>query len=563
MDHTRGPQSTAAPDSNSGKADLSVDLSGQTLGDFQIIRRIGEGGMGQVYLAHQISLKRKVALKLLRGDLAANTTALQRFRAEAEAVAKATHANIVQVHAIGEANGLNFMALEYVEGRNLRQFIEKKGPPELMLALSIIRQVAGALQRATELGIVHRDIKPENILLTRKGEVKVADFGLSRIFGDDSQALNLTASGVTLGTPLYMSPEQVEGKPVDPRTDIYSFGVTCYHLLAGHPPFRGQSAFDVAVQHVQKQPVPLTEIRPDLPPDLCNLVHRMMAKKPDDRIQTGREIVREVVRLRDSLVGAGSTGATSLGSTPTGTGSGGQNTFIVQVGPTEPNPAFDATLTQALPSFLPSRRILGLAAVTVVLALCVGLTYGWWRGREQPPAAAVQPVFQIPDDPVPAKPKPGPTPQEKRLLDAIKAMDANSEPANSLKYRVELGLYYLKEWRLDDAEKTFKDIEDLDKARPKSQYLANGLLGKAMVLAFRDEPTKSNALFVQRLTPKQAKGKEPPAIPVLLRRPEVAEMVAKALSYNLVNSPSTFPPGLRPFLAPPVPKVKTPEKKAG
>src|SRR5208282_1072228 len=131
------------------------------------------------------------------------------------------------------------------EGRNLRQFLEKKGPPEVLLALSIIRQVASALQRATELGIVPCDIKRENILLTRKGEVKVADFGLSRIFGDESQALNLTASGVTLGTPLYMSPEQVEGKAVDPRTDVYSFGVTCYHLLAGTPPFRGQSAFDV------------------------------------------------------------------------------------------------------------------------------------------------------------------------------------------------------------------------------------------------------------------------------------------------------------------------------
>ena len=265
MDNRTEPDATAASDLPRGKVDSSVDLSGQTLGDFQIIRRLGEGGMGQVYLAEQISLKRKVALKLLRADLAANPTALARFKAEAEAVAQATHANIVQVYAIGEVNGLNYMALEYVEGRNLRQFLEKKGPPEVMLALSIMRQVAAALQRASELGIIHRDIKPENILLTRKGEVKVADFGLSRIFGDDTQPLNLTQSGVTMGTPLYMSPEQVEGKPVDPRTDIYSFGVTCYHMLAGQPPFRGSSAFEVAIQHVQKQPKPLAEIRPDLP----------------------------------------------------------------------------------------------------------------------------------------------------------------------------------------------------------------------------------------------------------------------------------------------------------
>ena len=211
--------------------------------------------MGEVYLAEQISLKRKVALKLMRPDLAANITALARFKAEAEAVAKATHANIVQVYAIHEIGGLHFMALEFVEGRNLREFLEKKGPPEILLGLSIMRQVAAALQRASELGIIHRDIKPENILLTRKGEVKVADFGLSRILSESgAQPPNLTQSHVTMGTPLYMSPEQVEGKKtIDHRTDIYSFGVTCYHMFAGHPPFKGTAAFEVAVQHVQKR----------------------------------------------------------------------------------------------------------------------------------------------------------------------------------------------------------------------------------------------------------------------------------------------------------------------
>src|SRR3954462_15064343 len=199
-----------------------LDLSGRTLADFHVLRKIDQGGMGQVYLAEQVSLKRKVALKILRPEMAASPQALARFKAEAEAVARATHANIVQVYAFGEAEGMPYMALEYVEGRNLRDYLAKKGPPDLMIALSIMRQIAAALQRASELGIVHRDIKPENILLTRKGEVKVADFGLSRCFDDTGQALHLTQSGVTMGTPLYMSPEQVEGKPVDHRTDIYS-----------------------------------------------------------------------------------------------------------------------------------------------------------------------------------------------------------------------------------------------------------------------------------------------------------------------------------------------------
>ena len=207
--------------------------------------------MGQVYLAEQISLKRKVALKLFKSELSANKTSLERFKREAEAVARATHANIVQIYALGETEGLHFMALEYVEGRNLREFLEKKGPPDVKLGLRIIGQVAAALQQSSELGIVHRDIKPENILLNRKGEVKVTDFGLSRHFKQDS---SLTDSRITMGTPLYMSPEQVEGKPVDHRTDIYSFGVTCYHIFAGQPPFRGGTPFEVALQHVTRSP---------------------------------------------------------------------------------------------------------------------------------------------------------------------------------------------------------------------------------------------------------------------------------------------------------------------
>src|SRR5205823_8170965 len=139
---------------------------------------------------------------------------LQRFKAEALNVARATHANIVQIYTIGEANGINYIALEYVEGKNLREFIEKKGTPEISLGLHIMAQVAAALQRASELGVIHRDVKPENIMLTKKGEVKVADFGLSRCF-DEANAQHLTQSQVVMGTPLYMSPEQVERRPVD------------------------------------------------------------------------------------------------------------------------------------------------------------------------------------------------------------------------------------------------------------------------------------------------------------------------------------------------------------
>jgi serine/threonine-protein kinase len=549
MEPSTGSQSQAAPDKNALQSDCAADLTGQSLGDFHILRHLGEGGMGQVYLAEQKSLNRKVALKLLRPDLAANKISLARFEAEAKAVAQATHANIVQVYAFGEINGLHYMALEYVEGRNLRQYVEKKGPPELMLALSIIRQVAAALQRASELGIIHRDIKPENILLTRKGEVKVADFGLSRLFGDDRQALNLTQSGVTMGTPLYMSPEQVEGKPVDPRTDIYSFGVTCYHLLTGNPPFRGSTPFDVAVQHVQNQPEPLANIRPDLPPDLCNLVHKMMAKKPDDRVQTGREIVRELMRLRDNLVSG------------TGGGYSSQHTRVIQMGPGAPDPEYDATLTQSIrqPPRSSQRWLLWPAVGTVLLALIGSLAYGWWRAHDRadqaqqtPPPGADQ-VLDVPA--VPDKATPAADKEEQLLLDVIKkhTKDENFPLVN--KYRVDLGVHYLKARRLDDADKVFIALEGQQEVKSK-YYNRIGHLGRALVLAFRDQYKESNEQILKVRDTPPSPGKDT-VYPFWLNHKELSEMVARALDHNYANSPGTFPPALQKYRSPPPPKIKS------
>src|SRR6185437_7972088 len=268
----------------------------------------------------------------------------------------------------------------YVDGRNLREYLTKKGPPDVLLALGIMRQVASALQRASELGIIHRDIKPENILLTRKGEVKVADFGLARCLIGDRPALNLTQSGVTMGTPLYMSPEQVEGKPVDSRTDIYSFGVTCYHMLAGHPPFQGDSPFEVALQHVRGEPKPLTEIRPDLPAVLSAIVHKMMAKDPAARYQTGRELLQDIVRLRESL--SGQTAVVPL-------------SLSVEV-------AKDALSTNAVPSTaaMPRKpRAWGwrgtVFVVSVLLACVFGAAIAWFQHRLAFPTQAAL----VPDAP--------------------------------------------------------------------------------------------------------------------------------------------------------------------
>jgi len=215
-DAARGPEiamSSATPQPPAPAPDS--DLSGRQLGDFHLLRRLGRGAMAEVYLAEQERLKRRVAVKILKPELAGDRTYLQRFQLEAQAAASLIHANIVQVYEVGCVDQLHYIAQEYVQGQNLRDYIGRHGPPDLPHALSIMRQVASALVKAAEQGVVHRDIKPENIMLTAGGEVKVADFGLARLTGP-GVANDLTQIGITLGTPLYMSPEQVEGKPLDP-----------------------------------------------------------------------------------------------------------------------------------------------------------------------------------------------------------------------------------------------------------------------------------------------------------------------------------------------------------
>jgi len=284
------------------KTAAETDLSGRQLGDFRLLRRLGRGAMAEVYLAEQSQLKRRVAVKILRPDLADDRTYLKRFEREAQAAASLVHANIVQIYEVGRFDRLHYIAQEYVQGQNLSQWLRRHGPLDLPRALSIMQQVAAALAKAAEHGVVHRDIKPENIMLTASGDVKVADFGLAR-FGLEGEGVELTQVGITMGTPLYMSPEQVEGKPLDPRSDLYSFGVTCYQMLAGAPPFRSETALGVAVQHLKRTPEPLENIRPDLPPVLCRLVHKMLAKDAEDRTESAHELLRELRRVQREHVG--------------------------------------------------------------------------------------------------------------------------------------------------------------------------------------------------------------------------------------------------------------------
>ncbi len=278
------------------KAAHEPDLSGRKLGDYQLLRRLGRGGMAEVYLAEQASLRRQVAFKVLKSSLASDKTYVRRFHNEAQAAAALVQANIVQIYEVGCVDGVHFIAQEYVSGQNLKQLLTRHGPLDAKLAVNVMRQVAAALHKAGQQGIIHRDIKPENIMLASNGEVKVADFGLARVTGNGNQ-VDLTQVGITMGTPLYMSPEQVEGRAVDPRSDIYSLGVTCYQVLAGRAPFEGETALSVAVQHLKSAPQRLEEQRPDLPGGLCRIVHKMLEKNPGDRYQNAVELLRDLRAL--------------------------------------------------------------------------------------------------------------------------------------------------------------------------------------------------------------------------------------------------------------------------
>jgi serine/threonine-protein kinase len=475
-----------------------------------------------------------------------------RFKSEAENVARATHANIVQIYTIGQANGINYIALEYVEGKNLREFIEKKGTPELALGLHIMMQVAAALQRASELGIIHRDIKPENILLTKKGEVKVADFGLSRCFDEATAATSITQSQVTMGTPLYMAPEQVERKNVDPRTDIYSFGVTCYHMFAGTPPFRGTSPIEVAYAHVHNNPQPLAEIRPDLPADLCAMVQKMMAKKPEERYQTAGEIVRDVNRLREAL-NLGTVAAVSISSS------------FISGNPTHTWPE--------APTTSPSAWRL-LMTICVFLALLGGLGIGWYQHHRDTPIKDTGNghVIPLPDDAAKAK-KNGPTKLDEAALKQFLAQYLDSavpgQVTTGLQHSMELAALYLQERRFADADAFFTDLRKTER-KPAYRYL--GKMGHAIVLAFKDESAESNKQFLEiaqqiennevMLTGKFAKKFEKYKEELDAHRsvwrdtPVMRELVAQALNRNRANDPAAFPEKLEHYRHPPAATLK-------
>jgi serine/threonine-protein kinase len=268
----------------------TVDLAGHQVGRYRLLREIGGGGMGTVYEAEDTQLGRRVAVKLLPPEYSRDRRAKERFLREARAAAAVDHPNLCTVHDAGESEGRLYIVLSFYEGETLRDRI-RRGPLPLADAREVAIQVARGLARAHEAGIVHRDIKPANVMLPRRGEAKILDFGIARLEGDE---FSLTRTGASWGTPAYMSPEHARGEPVDGRTDVWSLGVMLYEMIAGRRPFGGESIEALVSSILTQEPEPLERLRPDVPPDLAGVVDRALAKDPAERYANAAELLADL-----------------------------------------------------------------------------------------------------------------------------------------------------------------------------------------------------------------------------------------------------------------------------
>ncbi len=258
-------------------------------GRYEVVRRVGVGGMADVYLADDTKMGRQVALKILHPQYAGDDSFVERFRREALA-ARLQHPNIVQIYDSGQQGDFNFIVMEYVEGRSLKDYLSDEGPLEVAEASRIAREVLTALAYAHRTGLVHRDIKPGNILLSEDGKVQVTDFGIARAEAGST----MTQTGTILGTAYYLSPEQAQGLPLDGRSDIYSLGVVHYEMLTGRRPFEGDSPVSIAYKHVREMPRPPSTHRGDIPRSLEAIVMTAMAKRPEDRYSSAALMRRDL-----------------------------------------------------------------------------------------------------------------------------------------------------------------------------------------------------------------------------------------------------------------------------
>lgn len=268
---------------------------------YRVRRLLGRGGMGEVYLAEHLLMQRPVALKIIRGEHAENLAAVERFEREAKAAARLKHPNIVAALDAERVGNQLLLAMEFVDGIALDEFVARSGPLAVQQTVDILRQTALGLAHAHSQGMIHRDIKPHNLMLAAGGEIKIVDFGLARWQASSTEGPASgaqTAGGMILGTPDYMAPEQIrDARSADIRSDIYSLGCTAYFLLTGKPPFAADSVIERLSAHLHAEPVPITSQRADVAPDLAAMLRRMLAKQPADRFQTPQQLIEALDTL--------------------------------------------------------------------------------------------------------------------------------------------------------------------------------------------------------------------------------------------------------------------------
>jgi eukaryotic-like serine/threonine-protein kinase len=347
-------------------------------GRYRVIRRLGSGGMANVYLAEDEELGRRVAIKVLDEKHANDEQFVERFRREAKNAASLSHPNIVSIYDRGEAEGTYYIAMEYIEGRTLKDLIVARGPLPVERVVSYARQILGAVRFAHRKGIVHRDIKPHNVLVDTDGRLKVTDFGIAR-----AGASQMTEAGSIIGTAQYLSPEQARGASVDQRSDLYSVGVVLNEMLTGSVPFTGDTPVEIAMKHISAVPQPPSATRPDVPEDLDLVVLRALAKDPRERFQTAEEMDSELGRV---AAGLSVTDATADAATAVLAGSGISDaapTAVVRRPPPPPYAPRGGYYYEEPPA--PPRRSIWpwLLALALVIAAAIAGLYAYERIQDE------------------------------------------------------------------------------------------------------------------------------------------------------------------------------------